>query len=795
MHGCSSRLFPNCAVALAAALLLPAVAAAGGSGLNVAVIVNQASSNSVELGNYYCEQRGVPPENLLRIHWPGDNVSWTRTDYEARLLNPFLTAFEARGLSRQIQYVVLSMDIPFTVTEDGKFTSTTSALFYGFKSDTKSNDNSYAFSEGAFGEVFPATAPGRSFLTTMVTAGSLAQAKRLVDQGVHSDGTHPIRPVVLMKTSDLLRNIRYPRFDEAVFSTLVAGLDLLHRTNSDSTLGYSNLLGLQTGLANFSLSPNTFGPGAMADSMTSFGGVIFGPNGQTSLLSFIHAGASGSYGTVAEPGAIASKFPDPMTYFYQTRGFSLAECYYQSIRSPYLGLIVAEPLAAPFQRPGTAVWLSPAANAILNGTVQATVRVQAHDAAHPIQCLDLFVDGKFNQTLTNLAPTPGNRLELSFLGPSVVHTVEQGATLGSTAQALATLVNQTAALRGARVSALTRGDRIEIRSLAGQRPLVPGALRVVPTGGQNGPGAPDMQAFVRSAAGTAPMQTTYLVASRDSCLDSPAHGRKAWRLSGVVDTNSWLQLSVTKVNGQNVTVRLNNQSGHTTLDDLATEFYQLINATPALQTGDGVSAEDLTLESFSDLWLSLVARAPGHAASGVRAQLTASAGVLISPSGEQELRENLSDLEPRNHVYVCAGLTELELTFPLDTRGLSDGWHELTVVAYEGSHTRTQTRASVPVQVRNTLLQASLSVEGHPDQALVQDTLNLQVNATMPASMIRLFSSGGQLASATNQASATFSMPGSSLGIGLHPFWAEVETSGGQRYRTETSWRRLVGAP
>jgi hypothetical protein len=40
---------------------------AGGSGLNTVVIVNQLSTNSCELGNYYCERRGVPPENVLRI--------------------------------------------------------------------------------------------------------------------------------------------------------------------------------------------------------------------------------------------------------------------------------------------------------------------------------------------------------------------------------------------------------------------------------------------------------------------------------------------------------------------------------------------------------------------------------------------------------------------------------------------------------------------------------------------------------------------------------------------------------
>src|SRR5689334_9294156 len=47
---------------------------AGGSGLNTLVVVNQSSSNSCAVGNYYCERRQVPPENLLRINWAGSNI-------------------------------------------------------------------------------------------------------------------------------------------------------------------------------------------------------------------------------------------------------------------------------------------------------------------------------------------------------------------------------------------------------------------------------------------------------------------------------------------------------------------------------------------------------------------------------------------------------------------------------------------------------------------------------------------------------------------------------------------------
>src|SRR5205823_5240399 len=93
----------------------------------------------------------------------------------------------------------------------------------------------------------------------------------------------------------------------------------------DWNLGPS--LGLQSGVYFSSVSPTDFVPGSMADNLTSYGGLLFTDNSsQLNLLSFLKAGAAGSYGTVDEPYAYLEKFPSPLNYFYQGRGFSLAEC-------------------------------------------------------------------------------------------------------------------------------------------------------------------------------------------------------------------------------------------------------------------------------------------------------------------------------------------------------------------------------------------------------------------------------------------------------------------------------------
>lgn len=763
----------------------------GGSGLNVAVVVNQASAESVELGNYYCERRNVPPQNLVRINWSRTNTTWTLADFESHLFDPLQAALADRTLTGQIHYVVLSMDIPFAVSDGGKVNSTTSTLFYGFKNDTKGNENSYARSEAAFGEVFPATAPGTSYLATMITAGSLQQARQLVDQGVDSDGTVPTQTVILARTSDPLRNIRHPLFDNAIFGTRLAGHSTVQRIDSDAVAGHSNLLGFQTGLASFNISPDTFIPGAMADSMTSFGGIIFGPNSQTSLLAFIHAGAAGSYGAVTEPGAVVGKFPDPLVYFYQARGFGLAECYYQGIEFPYQGLIVGEPLAAPYRQPGSGTWTGISSNAVLSGTPQLSVQFAAAEPGRPLHKVDLFVDGRYFQTLTNLTPSAGNELSLNFTGGTTDFTVPADATLTSLAGGLADAINTAAASNPADIAAIAYGDRVEVQSLSGDRPSPPSGLRISSSPPSGPPSAASASELANSSRGSASALTTVVTTARESSLESTALGTRTCIIAGSPQTGSWLQLRVTTTNGTSVTVGVTNQSTGTSLLDLTRELMALVDSTPGLQGMDGLRMKDLDAAASTVTTFNFQPRAPGYAAAGLQFSLTTSAGLTVTVAAN-DLRENLTALLPRNHIYVRAGAANLNVSFLLDTTLLEDGNHELTAVAYEGSHVRTQTRTSLPVRVQNTSLNATLTLLNIPEPAPVAGSYSMEVAATQSGvAAIRLYSTGGELDVVTGQSSASFTVQGSMLGAGLHPIHAVVETAAGDRYRTETRWVRL----
>ncbi len=969
---------------------------AGGSGLNTVVVVNQASSNSCELGNYYCQQRKVPSQNVLYINWAGGNILWTSNDFQTNLVAPLLNMLANRQLTNQIDYLVLSMDIPFQTSFGSTLNSTTAALFYGARmgdgTDPSGITNSYAASEAVFRQATPVGAPGYSFLATMITGDSLAHAEQLVDQGVASDGTFPQQPVILAKSSDTYRNIRYPYFDNAIFNVNILGVSSILRTNTDSVLWPNGCLGYQTGLAQFSVPQGMFIPGAVADSMTSYGGIIFGDNAQTSLLAFIDGGATGSYGTIAEPGNDTQKFPNPQVYFYQARGFSLAESYYQSLNVPYLGLMVAEPLAAPFAHTGKGNWSSAGiTNAVLSGTTNLSVKFGAYDGNHPLQQVDLFVDGLYFSTLTNLAPSPGNLLTVTLNGYPITYTVPTNSTLATVAARLAALINATT--NTTQVKALLHGDRIELQCIASNPltvpfyvangastntnglsyrvsylpasfapPMIPGnadkhgafsmkvgipsaspyviqastnlinwqpiftndvpgwlnftdydstnhptrfyrmtwpapaqppqlSVPAIVGGGefrmhvdasaaqpwaiqissdlvkwtsvftnQSGgamdyvdadatnstrrfyrawlvPPTPpgfavinaatnltlvevtnaalpywvgvstnqvqwtalntnftlgEIQAAAASTVGSGNSLTTFLNTSQPVFLASQAFGVQGYTvISNVPATNAWIKFAFAKTNGQVVVVAVTNQSGGDSTV-LTSQVLDAINSNVSLQGSDGVLADDY-VSSSGAITFNLYARSPGYQAAGIQVAPSVNKVYMTTPRG---LRGNVSDLEPRNHLYVTAGASSVALTFPLDTTTLSDGYHELTAVAYEGSDARTQTRVTAPVQVQNSSLSATLTPLDLTNSAPVQGTYHIQVTANSTnVSLITLFSTGGALGAVTNQSTATFQVAGTNLWAGLHPFYAIVKTSDGFVYRTKTQRFQLVSTP
>lgn len=993
-----TRFLPQCVLALAIVAMSSSESVAGGSGLNTIVVVNQQSPDSLALGNYYVEKRQIPPENILRINWIGGLIAWSEAQYATTLQAPLEAHVAAAGLNNQIDYVVLSMGIPFQIASPSATNSTTSALFYGIKTNSNGTPepgitNSYAASEQMFSNARLASAPvgSRSFLATMLTGSTLAEAMQLVNQGTAADASFPAQPVILAKTADPDRNIRHPYFDNAIFNNRVLGKASVVRSNSSAFPNQTPLLGSATGLKWFEIPAGTFVPGAIADNVTSFGGVIFGPNDQTSLFAFIAAGAAGSYGTVTEPGSIARKFPDPQVYFYQARGFNIAESYYQSLSQPHLGLVVAEPLATPFAHAGSGRWESGISNSILTQTTSLAVQFKAANSTQPLQQIDLFLDGKYFVTVTNLPPRPQDTLHLKLNGYPIDYIVPTNATLATVAQGIATLVNTAAVTNAVKMIAAVRGDRLEFLSTVTNHnsfpffttPASPGAehnvfrfdylsdsfpprllvdpmgsgggfqfqmetptalhyviqastnlthwtplftnvtaglqqyrdlestkfsrrfyrvacppanhtptisISAQPTGatlhitsqpgqpcailnssnlihwsglatnqaggtfdfpmpwnsGSSGAGffrawhvppAPPITAMVTNVSGNQLLQIddaaqpycvasstnaqdwtpiltnfafreiqavasssgpgsstpqTFVHFSQPAFLHSEARGMQDYTvLNSSLAVGAWLQFAITKTNGQTIVIGVTNTTAGLASSNLAQQIYTLINGHPDLQGPDGLIAEDYNVSATGDGKFNLYARSGGYPAAnlGVRAYRS---GLNILPSSWRTLTKNLADLQPRNHLYVTAGAMELNASFPLDTTQLADGYHELTAVAYEGSHVHTQTHATIPICVSNSPLSATLTLLDLTNNAPANATYHVQVSAnTNNVTLTTLYSTGGAIGFATNNSIATFDVIGTNLWTGRHPFYAIVETATGQKFRTQTHWIRL----
>ena len=768
---------------------------AGGSGLNVVVVVNANSTNSLQLGTYYCEKRGVPPANVLRINWPGGNIVWTRAELDSFLRAPLNAMLASRNISDQIDYLVLSMDIPYRVTNttvnvNNNFNGTTSALFYGWKdnpADTYSfctlavgSSNAYAGSEGIYRQSPPISATSNSWLAIMLTSTNLDSAKAIVDRGVVSDGLFPTQTVYFAKSYDLLRSSRYWIVDDAIFDTRLRGNYSARSTNTYTSYGLGTLLGFQNGVQSYNLYDTAFAPGAMADNLTSFSGFLFEASGHTGAMDFMNSGATASYGTVTEPCAFLEKFPSGRNYFYQSRGFSIAESYYQSLTNPYLGVLVGEPLAAPFAVPCSGVWSNLPLDAMLSGTTNLSLDFDAPDPGRPVQQVDLFLNGVYAQTITNIAPRTNNILYVTLNGFPTNYIIPGNSSLRSVVTNLVLRLNESSYSNNSKVVAFARGDRIELQNLDIDRSGAGIALAV------------------SNHIGLADALCTFVHSSGSNFLDTPALGLRNFAVTNTVTDETWLQIAVTRTNGVVTTIAVTNAVGNTNTSVLMLALMNSINTNAVLNSVDGVIAEDFF--NYSPFGVpggefNLRARSPGWAESQIQAVITDSGPLTIIPSGTQRLDENILHLRQRAHIYITVGVTNLSLTFPFTTTTNADGYHELTAVAYEGSHVRTQKRISQTVRIANTNFIATFNVLNGGTTTALETTLLFSVEAnTNTMNRIELHTTGGLWATVSNAQTGMFSIAGTNLHIGLHPFWALAVRNDGRQYRTETKWLRIVGS-
>ena len=326
----------------------------------VALIVNSQDPQSVNVAAYYRQARNIPAANVIEVSFPAASTSITQQDFD--VIKAQVDA-AADALS-DIQALVITWTEPWKVRENdtAKGMSITSAFTLGFHPDYY-NDTALVC-EATRATLYYNTDSVRPYSDfglrpAMMLAGAGQQnVIDLIDRGAAADQTFPGGAGYFIRTTDAARS--NPRFATFVNTVDAFGRpDALRMNYIDNSAGAANenylsntpdVLFYFTGLATVpDIGTNAYVAGAVADHLTSAGGVLTGPNPQMSILRWLEAGVIASYGTVVEPCNFADKFPHTTNFVSPYfSGATVLEAYWKSVRTPGEGIFVGDPLARPY---------------------------------------------------------------------------------------------------------------------------------------------------------------------------------------------------------------------------------------------------------------------------------------------------------------------------------------------------------------------------------------------------------------------------------------------------------------
>lgn len=307
---------------------------------HIAVIVNAADPNSIEVAKYYKRRRSIPAENIIHVNFPPLRSTMSRAEFQRVKL------LVDQATPAHVQAYVLSWTKPYRVD----CMSITTAFAAGFDEAFCSRACAPTKPSPYFDSNSRRPYDDHGLRPTMALAGKdIQEVKRLIDRGIAADGTFPRANGYLLSTSDKNRNVRAVTFADIIPRYWRGPLDF-RIVEADFIQNRRRVLFYFTGIKQVkALNTIRFLPGAMADHLTSAGGHLTGSGDQMSSLRWLEAGVTGSYGTVVEPCNFPAKFPHPAIAIGRyLRGETLIESYWKSVAWPGEGIFIGEPLAAPY---------------------------------------------------------------------------------------------------------------------------------------------------------------------------------------------------------------------------------------------------------------------------------------------------------------------------------------------------------------------------------------------------------------------------------------------------------------
>ena len=304
----------------------------------LAIVVNDAEPNSVEVGEYYRKAHAIPAANVVHVTIPNRPKKLSADQFAQ------LKARIDAQLKPEIQAVLMLWSAPYAV----ECNSITSAFTLGYdaaqcvKTCNAGKPSSYFNSN-----VSQPFAEMGLRLSMLLPVDYVEESKAVIDRGTVSGFSVPAASAYYLTTSEGARNSRAGFFPPT--GVIRQRKLTIKNMKTDTLEGVRDIMVYQTGKAKVAkLDTLHFLPGALADHLTSFGGDLQN-TAQMSSQRWLEAGATASYGTVSEPCNYWQKFPNPTVLLrrYLT-GMTALEAYWGSVAWPAQGLFIGDPLAAPY---------------------------------------------------------------------------------------------------------------------------------------------------------------------------------------------------------------------------------------------------------------------------------------------------------------------------------------------------------------------------------------------------------------------------------------------------------------
>lgn len=663
-----SRLLPGAALWLA--LLGLRTAEAGGTPYNTLVVVNRRSPLSRRIADYYCRKRSIPAINVVHTSVPRVH-DLDFAVFEERIRQPILHHLDKYDLRDQIGYIVFCGDFPYRVWKDKEVqdgNSLCAVMFYGYHNSpppcslpVEARSRYYRKGWG-----FPRWEGFRQipcFITALLTGWSDDQAKWLIDRSVAADAAAPSGTVYFVHTPDFDRNKRWTEFEEAARQIEFSRSPVQTQIISDRELqGKHDVVGYMLGAYNpKKLASNRFLPGALGDHFTSWGGYLYDSSWQMSVLDWISNGCVGTYGTTMEPCSYRQKFAEPQLFAWYVRGYTMGESYCMAISHPYQGVLVGDPLCAPYAVPPVIE-----AELVQDEKVGSVgYRVKAADPYHPVARLEFYLEGRRVNTITNILPEPGNEVVVEIGKITNLYTVRPGDLLCDIVREMANIIERS----NPNIAVEIWGDRLILLEKTWEPGRQPIAYRAY------------------SRRGSAARLTVRAWATGTNLVTGEFPARQVAMLQGKPGEGDRLKLLVHTVAGSTTTGEVVAAKNDTTVGLLA-KLQRLLKEHPVLSGPDGVSIQNIEqVKNRDQVVFSVVANRSGPLGAATRVELTvqkSGRGSDLTGGYTGFLTWNARTLVGRGEVQLACGVDCLEGR--LDAAGWrSAASGDIALVAFDGT--------------------------------------------------------------------------------------------------------------